>query len=146
MYCKSCGDLLLPVSDSNYAFYRATTFQCENSECSKYDKKVYLNHCLNKNCYEIIDSRDSEKCPNGFYICSHEKCGCCCSTEKFRQRLSNLERTGGYISDRLRNIVDNKLGHLEKEQYFCYKCGRSMKKVSNNVFECETCNLKYDHN
>lgn len=144
MYCNECGELLFPSKDSNFAFYRVTIFHCENTECSKYHEEIYLHHCLNGKCAEIIDSRESEQCPNGLYICSNENCGCCCSTNMLARVKKNREITGEYISEKLRNMVDNKLGHLERGEHFCYKCGTSMEETAEDIFICPNCKIKYD--
>jgi translation initiation factor 2 gamma subunit (eIF-2gamma) len=43
--------------------------------------------------------------------------------------------------------VDNKLGHLERGNYFCYKCNREMKEEPSECWVCTTegCNAKYDY-
>jgi cold shock CspA family protein/ferric iron reductase protein FhuF len=144
MYCEDCGDILFPVDDSHYAHYRVVRFHCENKECSQLHKEIYLHHCLNGKCNGIIDSRKSKKCPNGLYICSNVECGCCCSHDMMKRRMENLKYTGGYISEKLRHAVDNKLGHLERGEHFCYKCGAFMNEVKTDVFKCQNCQIKYD--
>lgn len=54
--------------------------------------------------------------------------------------------TGGYISDRLRLFVENDLGHWEKHEYFCYKCGNSMQMRSDGHRVCPNCETEYDPN
>ncbi len=139
--CRKCGKLMKPAGGvSNFATRAVTEFSCDNPECSNFGMTVYLNHCFNKNnCDATIDSRDSKKCPNGQYICP--ECGACCSTQNFANRLSNLQYTGGYISPWLENFVRNDLGHWEKHQFFCYKCGSQM--VNG---ECPNCHIRYNHN
>jgi hypothetical protein len=149
MYCLECGFLLRPLRESNYAFYRTVRFHCENSNCSKSDKnhkenEIYLHHCMNGHCDEIIDSRFSKQCPNGLYICSNEYCGCCCSNEMFNRVLNNLKSTGGSINQKLSTAVKEHLGHLEKFEHFCYRCGNLMIKTSTNIFKCESCKIEYD--
>ncbi len=60
------------------------------------------------------------------------------------RRLSNLKLTGGYIHDNLVKCVNEKLGHLERGEYFCYKCKSEMTEISNDIFKCSNCNVKYD--
>lgn len=60
------------------------------------------------------------------------------------RRLISLETTGGYIHDNLRNCVNEKLGHLERGEYFCYKCRAKMNEISSEIFQCPNCNVKYD--
>jgi cold shock CspA family protein len=144
MYCDSCNHILYPIEDSHFAYHRVVRFHCENAECEEYHIEIYLNHCLNGRCNGIIDSRRSKKCPNGLYICSDKTCGCCCSHEMMRRRLQNLRTTGGFIHQNLINDVENEVGHLERAEHFCYKCGRLMEELPDDVFHCNDCNISYD--
>ncbi|MDR3339981.1 MAG: hypothetical protein LBT25_07840 [Candidatus Symbiothrix sp.] len=139
--CSDCNELLYPIDTSHFAAYTVVRFHCINENCNNH-KEIYLNHCLNGQCNSIIDSRDSKECSNGLYIC--DKCGSCCSHAMLSRRLSNLELTGGYIHPNLRKCVNEKLGHLERAEYFCYKCRGSMKEISTDVFYCNNCYVKYD--
>ena len=139
LYCQDCQEILYPIKTSNFAAYSVVRFHCANSTC-KNNKEIYLNHCFI--CNAIIDSRKSRQCPNGLYIC-HE-CGSCCSHEKQSEKLNNLIRTGGYIPEDLRIVVREKLGHFEKEEFFCYKCRNLMKELNRGVFHCANCNVEYD--
>ena len=141
--CRECGKLMKPSDITNFTSRAVTEFSCTNEGCSKKGFVVYLNHCFNKQkCNATIDSRDSKQCPNGQYICP--ECGACCSTENFRLRISHLHMTGGYISDRLRLFVENDLGHWEKHEYYCYKCGKLMSS-SKDHFHCDDCGTEYKH-
>jgi len=144
MYCEECGHILFPIEDSHFAHHRVVRFRCENTNCSQLHKEIYLHHCLNGKCNAIIDSRKSKKCTNGLYICSNENCGCCCSHEMMNRRLSNLQTTGGYIYENLINAVENKLGHLERAEHYCYKCGQLMDEVGDDIFYCQSCSIEYD--
>ena len=139
--CRHCGKLMKPRKISNFASRAVNEYSCDNSNCSNRGALVYLNHCFNQpKCKAIIDSRDSKKCPNNQYICP--KCGACCSTENFRNRIYHLETTGGEISRWLYNFVANDLGHWEKGDRFCYKCGRPMQNHGNG-FYCNYCMTGY---
>lgn len=139
--CRGCDRLMKPINISNFATRAVTEFSCQNEQCSECGKTVYLNHCFNKqDCNATIDSRDSKQCPNGQYICP--ECGACCSTENFRLRISNLHQTGGHISDWLTRFVDQDLGHWEKQEAFCYKCGGPMI-LEGNHHKCEKCGVIY---
>lgn len=139
--CRHCGKLMKPRKISNFASRAVNEYSCDNSNCSNRGALVYLNHCFNQpKCKAIIDSRDSKKCPNDQYICP--KCGACCSTENFRNRIYHLETTGGEISRWLYNFVANDLGHWEKGNRFCYKCGRPMQNHGNG-FYCNYCMTGY---
>lgn len=133
--CRSCKKLMKPNDMSNFATRAVTEFSCANEECENFGKVVYLNHCFNrKNCNATIDSRDSKQCPNGQYICP--ECGACCSTQNFANRLSNLRLTGGAISPWLENFVNSDLGHWEKNEFYCYKCGNKL--VDGKCPDCGT--------
>lgn len=140
--CRDCGKLLQPIDLSNFAATAVTEFSCFDPECNCYNQPVYLNHCFNKpRCTGIIDSRDSEKCPNGSRICP--ECGSCCSTEIFMKKITQLKYAGGAISPWLLNIVNNKLGHWEKKKFFCYKCGEGMAREGNK-YKCQKCDTTYN--
>lgn len=141
LYCKDCNHILFPVDTSHFAAHAVVRFHCVNHECSNNDE-IYLNHCLNGQCNCIIDSRISKRCDNGLFIC--DNCGSCCSHNMLQRRLSNLQQTGGYIYDNLVKCVNEKLGHLERAEYFCYKCKSEMAEISNDIFQCSNCNVKYD--
>jgi hypothetical protein len=137
--CRGCGKLMKPKGITNFTTRAVTEFSCDNEQCMEQGKTVYLNHCFNKKkCNATIDSRDSKKCPNEQYICP--ECGACCSTENFKLRIQHLHTTGGYISERLIQFVENDLGHWEKGIYYCYKCGKQM----NERRECPDCGVKYE--
>jgi cold shock CspA family protein len=142
MYCEECEDILFPVETSHIAAHTVVKFCCKNKSCSKHEKVVYLNHCMNGQCNSIIDSRVSKKCSNGLYICNN--CGSCCSHNMLLRRKNNLEKTNSYIHPQLIQCVNNKLGHLERAEYFCYKCGNDMDEKSEDSFKCKTCDVEYD--
>lgn len=141
MYCAECNHILYPAESSNYTAYSINKFICKNENCICKNEIVYLNHCLNAQCNATIDSRVSKKCSNGLYIC--EECGSCCSNNMFERRLKALN----YNSQndlRLEELIKNKEGHLEKAEYFCYKCGQVMVEHPNNKFKCVDCNVDYN--
>jgi len=143
LYCQDCNHILYPsdFGTGHFAAHTVVRFQCRNDACSNNDE-IYLNHCLNGQCNCIIDSRVSKRCDNGLFIC--DNCGSCCSHNMLERRLSNLKLTGGYIHDNLVKCVNEKLGHLERGEYFCYKCKSVMTEISNDIFQCSNCNVKYD--
>ncbi|WP_204345549.1 cold shock domain-containing protein [Psychroserpens algicola] len=142
MYCSDCDEILHPVETSHFAAHTVVRFCCMNEMCTKHEEQVYLNHCLNGKCNNVIDSRISKKCKNGLYIC--DNCGSCCSHNMFQRRLSSLKSTGGYIHPSLAKIIDNKLGHLERAEYFCHKCSLVMKEIQHDVFHCSDCDITYN--
>lgn len=130
--CKACNTIMRPVGQSNFAVNRVNLFRCKNESCSRHlpvdgkdaSKVVYITRCINKDCNDVIDSRDSVKCvPEekaqnscGWYICNN--CNACCSTEKIDLRKYILEKTGQKYSC-------HDVGH-KGMQISCNKCGHKM--------------------
>lgn len=142
LYCEECGNLLYPVNSSHFALYRDVRFHCIEESCSQKNKVIYLNHCLYGECKTIIDSRVSKRCEHGLYICPN--CGTCCSEEFFKRRLESLNKVGGYIHPELIENVEKQNGHLEKREYYCYKCAGMMTEISKDKYKCLKCNISYD--
>ena len=137
LFCRACKKLMRPQQITNFESRAVNKFSCANTDCENFGQIVYLNHCFNKkNCNATIDSRDSKQCPNNQYICP--ECGACCSTKNFARRLNNLRLNGGEISPGLVYFVNNNLGHWEKNEFYCYKCG---KKLVNG--KCPDCGTTY---
>jgi hypothetical protein len=123
--CRECNSILKPKGKSNYTFYGVSMFSCQNQECQEHSKDIYLSHCLNGQCEDIIDSRDSVKCKThghadecGWYICKN--CNACCSSEKLKARKSNLER----LSQEYKCHIE---GHRDRGVICCSDCGQEMK-------------------
>lgn len=127
LQCNSCKRLLKDVATSEFAFYRVSSFYCTNTSCDKHHEIVYLNHCLNWKCLNIVDNRLSKKCENGWYIC--DECNHCCSQKVIDNRYNNLLENRAFNTSNPRHIllkhqVENKLGHLEKGMFFDHKTGK----------------------
>lgn len=142
LYCDKCGDILYPFENGNFQAHSVTQFVCKNENCTQHEEIVYLNNCLNGQCNAIIDNRNSKKCPNGWYICSD--CGSCCSHVAYERRLNNLSLNGGIMHDSLLTAVKNKIGHFEKAEYYCCKCGQFMIENSESLYKCNDCDISYD--
>jgi cold shock CspA family protein len=141
LYCTDCNQILSPVDTSHFAAHTVVRFHCVNAACHN-KQEIYLNHCLNGQCNSIIDSRVSKKCTNGLYIC--ENCGSCCSHSMLERRLNGLRTTNGYIHSSLVYEVERKLGHLERAEYYCFRCGEEMDETDSEVFHCNSCDVTYD--
>jgi cold shock CspA family protein len=141
LYCKDCNQILHSVDTGHFAAHTIVRFHCVNSNCNN-KEEVYLNHCFNGQCNNFIDSRVSKQCKNGLYIC--EKCGSCCSHKMQTNRLSNLQANGGFIHSNLRKCVEEKLGHLERAEYYCYHCAGEMNEHPTDIYHCNACNITYD--
>ncbi|MCM3255579.1 cold shock domain-containing protein [Priestia aryabhattai] len=67
MKCEYCGKILIP--DKKYAFnpagYNSTVARCPVG----HGKGIYFNHCSNKDCNYIIDSRESAIKADVYHIC-----------------------------------------------------------------------------
>ena len=114
--CRSCGHLLF--ADRGIYFQRNNHYACANPSCSEYHISVYLNYCY-KCKTGLIDSRDSEQCPNGWYICPD--CLSCCDDELYERQAQR------YIIDhrQVPKYIQEKRGkgHNNKDIHFCPKCG-----------------------
>ena len=117
--CRACMNPLYPKENANFALFRVTQFCCRERQCKHHEEAVYLHHCLRGACGSIIDSRDSRKCPNGWYVCKNPSCGACCSDRTFRHRSENLATVGAGDGSR-----GTERGHLEVGEAFCPRCGR----------------------
>jgi hypothetical protein len=133
--CRSCNTILKPKGKANYAFYGVTLFSCATEECELHSKDIYLSHCLNGQCEDIIDSRDSVKCKTqgvgdecGWYICKN--CNACCSSDKLVARKSILERLG-------QEYKCHTIGHLNRGIICCSDCGNEMidASISKELFQ-----------
>ena len=149
MYCSKCGHILSPTEDSHFAHYRVVRFCCENHNCEEYHNEIYLHHCLNAKCKEIIDSRISKKCSNGWYICSNKECSSCCSDLVFERRLNNLKTVDEPDNSYKQNIIAdlefkiaNKMGHQERSEHFCHTCGKLISADDSGIFNCCECDIK----
>lgn len=101
-----------------------TGFSSQNQDCEENSKLIYLSHCLNGHCEDIIDSRDSVKCKPpevsdecGWYICKN--CNACCSSSKLEVRKSNLEQNG-------QEYKYHTEGHRDRGIICCSDCGHEM--------------------
>lgn len=113
-----------PKNKSNYAFYGVSLFSCNNTNCEEVSREIYLSHCLNGQCEDIIDSRDSVKCITqdysqdcGWYICNN--CNACCSSDKLAVRAGNLEMLG-------QDYKCHMVGHRDRGIICCSGCGNEM--------------------
>ncbi len=141
--CTECNKILHPSKQSNFGFYRVSHFYCNNQSCNKQEKEIYLTHCLNSKCTNVIDSRVGKRCSNGLIIC--DECGSCCSNEQFYRRIESLKTNGRYIPESLIYLAEEKKGHWEKAECYCYKCAGEMVEKNGN-YQCENCKISYDRN
>lgn len=136
--CKSCGHLMFPnKSNSNNYTY----FACKNPDCPEYNQSYYINTCFY--CKELIDARESTKCPNGRYICS--SCLACCDDEQFEREISNTVRRYKSIPFYYQNLRGK--GHNNKGIFYCPYCSIQVNEINrdqeNIVFQCPNCGKTY---
>jgi hypothetical protein len=122
--CTGCNGLLTPNSPHAHTYHIVNNFYCNDSNCPDYSRTVYLNHCFNKNCANIIDSRVSQKCSFegfgdscGWYIC--DTCYSCCASDVIERVTKKKEMHGLTYNC-------SPVGHDELKHIFCYNCGTRM--------------------
>lgn len=142
LYCRECNEVLQPGDISDYHTHLVTHFRCTNPQCHHYYQSIYISKCFNWKCNEIIDQRDSKACPNQWYICSN--CGSCCSNRTAEQRIENLKTLGQPIPRYWYDFLYNRMGHLEKREFYCYKCGERAMSIGDGKFSCNSCGVTYD--
>ena len=60
------------------------------------------------------------------------------------QRIQHRALLGLPPAIELENFVMDGRGHLEKREFFCYKCGNPMMLVGNDLYKCEACGVEYN--
>ena len=134
--------MLEPVEVSDYYAHLVTRFHCTNPKCSKFHESIYISKCFNWKCHGVIDERDDKKCPNNWVICP--VCGSCCSNRIVEKRIYNRKMLGLGPAPSLEDFVKMKKGHLEKDEFYCYKCGSITHNQGDRVFICPTCGVEYN--
>lgn len=130
--CSECNRLLSPGKENQEAYFFdwvriAVYFKCIKHQENGHDKEVYISHCKNFHCDEIIDSRTSQKkCSNDKYICP--KCNFC-----------NCE--GRHISDSIKVQIPDNVPCL-----YCFRKLTPIKNSRNNEynFHCTYCVKNFD--
>lgn len=135
--CRKCGHLMFPTkknSNNNYMY-----FSCVNPDCPEYNHEHYINTCYN--CGELIDSRQTQKCPNGRYICNN--CLSCCCDEQIEKNIQMA--TVKYRSIPYYYLNLRGKGHNDKNMYYCPNCGSKLNETEreNNEYYCPKCGNTY---
>lgn len=129
--CRKCKHILHPSGKDNYGIYRVSNFTCNNPDCDE-NENIYLSHCANGACLDIVDSRDSVRCKtngssnNGWYVCNN--CHACCTSKNIQSRAYRLRQMG----------IDNEgptEGHWDRQEICCNKCGTEMEKYKPNYYK-----------
>ena len=115
------------------------------STCSEAWKPVYLSYCYK--CKKgLIDSRDTKRCPNGWYICPCPTCLACCDDAQYERQAQRYILSNRPIPDRIKKMLGH--GHNDKGDYFCPNCGTHIEMVQDehgNYFRgCPTCHQKFN--
>ena len=137
--CRDCGHLIF--TDRNYSYNRYNYFSCQNPSCKQYLKLVYLNFC--HQCKKgLIDSRDSVRCPNGWYICP--TCLSCCNDQQYERQAQRYVIERQPIPPRIQSMLGK--GHNDKGEFYCYQCGVLLEEVlveKEKRIVCPNCNRDY---
>lgn len=141
--CNECSKVLRPSKQTNFGFYRVSHFQCKNEDCEYKNKEIYLTHCLNSKCTNVIDERVAKRCPNGFIIC--DSCGSCCSNQQFIRRIESLKANGQNPPQKILDLYNNQKGHWENADCYCYKCQSEMSEKGES-YHCKNCGVHYNRN
>jgi NADH pyrophosphatase NudC (nudix superfamily) len=62
----------------------------------------------------------------------------CFVSYRMKLHLKEKNKTGGYISKRLLDLIASGSGHWEEGVKFCYKCGKKLQDDS-----CSDCHISY---
>lgn len=138
--CRECGHLMYAENGGNFNTYYY--YSCINPICKEHKTRVYLNYCYG--CKDdIIDSRNSKKCPNGHYICGN--CLSCCNDNVFERMARRYVLEGKQVPFGIRMKLD--MGHNNKGVFFCPDCGNQLhKRGTKNQLYCEQCDKTFKHN
>lgn len=152
LVCRACGHMIF--STRGTILHGSNFFACKNPSCKQYDAEVYLSQC--SNCKRgLIDSRDSQKCENGWVICP--SCLSCCNDKLFDSLIAKHRRNGNVPA----RILNNKgKGHNNKGIFFCPKCKTRLGTITvkdkdydekgniilvdKQVFGCPNCKRSYE--
>ena len=114
--CRGCGHLIF--TDKSSGFNRNNYYSCINPNCPEARIPVYLNYCYK--CKKgLIDSRDTKRCPNNWYICP--TCLACCDDEQYERQAQRYRIVNRPVPERIARML--KHGHNDKGEYFCPNCG-----------------------
>lgn len=136
--CRTCGHLMYTHKGGGINLHNY--YSCINPTCPEHNHPVYLSYCF-KCKTGLIDSRDSARCPNGWYICP--RCQSCCDDSLYERQAQRYTLQKKPVPFR----VSSKLGqgHNDKGIHFCHICGNLLI-VNGNQFTCEKCGKVYNAN
>lgn len=128
--CRGCGHLMF--TDKSSGFNRHNYYSCINPICPDVRKPVYLSYCYK--CKKgLIDSRDTKRCPNGWYICP--TCLACCDDEQYERQAQRYRIINLPVPERIAKMLGH--GHNDKGEYFCPDCGGPLEIVMDEHYGVE---------
>lgn len=134
--CRSCGHLMFTDRTSGYNRYNY--YSCINPSCPESRKAVYLSYCFK--CKKgLIDSRDSARCPNGWYICP--TCLSCCDDEQYERQAQRYILSNRPVPERIKSMIGR--GHNNNGQYYCPHCG-SLVGGDASITYCPKCRTRFE--
>ncbi len=138
--CRVCGHLLFTAK--SIGFNRNNYYACGNPNCSEFNHPVYLSYCFK--CKKgLIDSRDSARCPNGWYICPD--CLSCCDDDQYERLAQRYVVSKLPIPQRIKDKLGQ--GHNDKGIHYCPKCGSQIIQIQDEHGDfhngCPQCRIKY---
>lgn len=139
--CRACGHMMFTERTSG--FNRYNYYECLNPACEEVRHPVYLNFCFS--CKKgLIDSRDTKRCPNGWYICP--TCLACCDDAQYERQAQRYILTNRPVPPRIQNKRGH--GHNDKGEFFCPDCGHQIETVEDEhgglYSWCPNCHKNYD--
>lgn len=140
--CRNCGHLMYTHKGSG-GINLHNYYSCINPTCPEYNQPVYLSYCF-KCKTGLIDSRDSAKCPNGWYICP--SCLSCCDDDLYDRQAQRYTLQNKPVPIRVLSKLGQ--GHNDKGIYYCHKCGTQLQYYVEDDKErwiCPTCSIEYDN-
>ena len=141
--CRECGHLMF--TDKSSGFNRHNYYSCINPICSEARTPVYLSYCYK--CKKgLIDSRDTKRCPNNWYICP--TCLACCDDEQYERQAQRFRIINRPVPERIARML--KHGHNDKGEYFCPNCGGQIEFVMDEHYGqerrvCPICRKVFDN-
>lgn len=141
--CRGCGHLMF--TDKSSGFNRHNYYSCINPNCPEARIPVYLNYCYK--CKKgLIDSRDTKRCPNGWYICP--TCLACCDDEQYERQAQRYRILNRPVPERIARML--KHGHNDKGEFFCPICGGPIEIIVGEPYDekrrgCPVCHKIFDN-
>lgn len=142
--CRGCGHLMF--TDKSGGFNSHNYYSCINPICPEARIPVYLNYCYR--CKKgLIDSRDTKRCPNGWYVCP--TCLACCDDELYERQAQRYRIINRPVPERIARMLGH--GHNDKGEYFCPDCGGPIEFVMDEHYGkerrgCPRCHKIFDDN